>query len=217
MGNSLVITPCFRPPSHHASSAILVFHGGSIRQLAGHHVAGEIMFDFPDSIICRSDGFYIGHPLPALSLADELHGGETYFVLPAGHFPGKVVTAASLAALSSTRPALLLAGGGAGCPFEYLKGGDGRAQIRVLPEFIMRVMGNGGEGEKEGGGVAVREEICSTPELKRQYEQLVGPRGNKNWSPRLETISECSKRRMSAGRFCSVAPMGSIHLSCCRS
>jgi hypothetical protein len=133
-------------------------------------------------------------------------------VLPAARFSlssdGKapVLTAATLASLSAapgSKKRVSLAGPGE-CPFEYVKGGeDGAAPlIRVLPEFIEKVITCDGasdgavrRGKCGVAGVASATELCSTPELKRHYAQLVGPR-SRPWSPRLETISERSKRRM---------------------
>ncbi|XP_022153243.1 uncharacterized protein LOC111020778 [Momordica charantia] len=192
MGNSISpsclrwrIITCSRRSS---SSVKLVFYEGTTRILTGKHVAGEIMFQFPDRIVCHADSFFIGHPLPALAMDDHLLAGHTYFVLPIDRFPSDVPSTSSLAAL----------GGGAAkfsgeCPFEYLRGANGRLLIKVVPEFIMSLVspaaaaGSPGDGDGDGGGGGSF--LCSTPELQKHYDQLVGSKGQM-WSPKLETISE---------------------------
>jgi hypothetical protein len=164
-------------------------------------------------LVCPSDSFFVGLPIPITPPTERLLPGRTYFVLPATRFPssddGKapVLTAATLASLSAapgSKKRVSLAGPGE-CPFEYVKAGEHGAAplIRVLPEFIEKVITC--DGASDGGavrrgkcgvaGVASATELCSTPELKRHYAQLVGPR-TRTWSPRLETISERGKRRM---------------------
>ncbi|PKA67010.1 hypothetical protein AXF42_Ash004501 [Apostasia shenzhenica] len=199
MGNSL-ITPCFHA-SHGRTAARLIFVGGGTRLLFGRELsAGELMFQFPDCVVCHAGSFYIGQPIPALSMDDELLAGETYFVLPADRLPcHSTLTAASLALLSSSSsacprpplPRLFSTRSGEPCPFEYVKGCDGRALIKVLPEFIARIISNG------GGGGMMSGEICSTPELRKHYEQLVGTR-SQPWSPSLATITEKKGRTSSS-------------------
>ncbi|KAK8964244.1 hypothetical protein KSP40_PGU011015 [Platanthera guangdongensis] len=212
MGNALV-SPCFPAPHHGQTTAAaatttkLIFWGGEIRHLPPRHLAGELMFEFPDSIVCHADSFFIGKSIPSLSIDDELLTGDTYFVLPADRLPSRTLTPASIALLSSskgkTQAQPLVAGVS---PFEYVKGGDGQAHIRVLPEFIAKLItfaeestkeSKTEEGETEEGETG---EICSTPELKKHYELLVGSR-SRQWSPRLETIKESYKLRMSPGRL----------------
>ncbi|XP_044973442.1 uncharacterized protein LOC123440971 [Hordeum vulgare subsp. vulgare] len=171
-----------------------------------------------DHVVCPADSFFVGLPVPVASPGERLLPGRTYFVLPrrllsspspGGNGNGKaaVLTAATLASLSAApggRKTVQLAGPGQ-CPFEYVKGGeDGAAAlIRVLPQFIEKVItcdGANGDGDaagRRGSGKAAASatELCSTPELKRHYAQLVGAKG-RTWSPRLETISERSKRRI---------------------
>ncbi|KAE8731608.1 DNA-directed RNA polymerase II 13.6 kDa polypeptide family protein [Hibiscus syriacus] len=189
MGNSLA--PCFH--SNPMSSVKLIFWEGNTRTLTGKHIAGEVMFEFPDKMVCHSDSFFIGHPIPALSMDDHLIPGRTYFVLPLDRFACNVLTASSLAALnsrSSPKPAPINFGA---CPFEYVKGGDGRVLIKVVPEFITSLITKSKEGDETGsdGGNGF---LCSTPELKKRYETLVGSK-QQGWSPKLETISEYKVRR----------------------
>ena len=155
----------------------------------------------PYHTVCPAGAFFVNLPILVMYRAEELLPGRTYFVLPASRFPSvKVLTAATLAALSAASapasrgrsrpaPALPLAGQ---CPFEYVKAGDGGAPlIRVLPEFIEKVITYDGGAPPAPKTAA---ELCSTPELKRHYAQLVGPR-SRPWAPRLETIAEGDRSR----------------------
>ncbi|KAL0459134.1 UNVERIFIED_CONTAM: hypothetical protein Slati_0540600 [Sesamum latifolium] len=94
------------------------------------------------------------------------------------------------------------------CPFEYLRGSDGRVAIRVVPEFITRLISRNDDHDdddnkeniiSDGCGNGGNRFLCSTPELQKHYNQLVGCR-DQNWSPKLETISEY-KIRFSPCRF----------------
>jgi hypothetical protein len=68
--------------------------------------------------------------------------------------------------------------------------------ISVTQEFIVKAV----TGSRAGGGRGDDEEswapICSTPELRKHYEQLVGASRDRPWSPRLETIEERKALRM---------------------
>ncbi|KAF8398252.1 hypothetical protein HHK36_017179 [Tetracentron sinense] len=180
MGNA--VSPCCHPNSK--SSVKLVFWEGTTMILNGKRVAGEIMFQYPDMMVCHANSFYIGHPIPALAIEDELSTGETYFVLPLDRFPQNVLSAASLSALgSSPKPAPINFGD---CPFQYIKGTNGRVLIKVLPEFITRLISRGND---QGCTSPSNSFLCSTPELQKHYDQLVGSKVQV-WSPKLETISE---------------------------
>jgi hypothetical protein len=176
------------------------------------------MLDFAGTVVCRADGFYIGRPAPVLAIEDRLVAGATYLVLPVDRLPQgyDTVTAASLAALSYDRasPGGSIAGGPKS-PFEYVKGDDGRTVIKVTPEFLVKAItaragscggGDGGEGESGACGGA----LCSTPELRKHYEQLVGAGRGRPYSPRLDSIKERKGRRLmpvavSPGRLSPVA------------
>lgn len=198
MGNGL--SPCLRPPA--AAAARLVYWGGQTRLVASNDdcqiiTAGDVASS--DHLVCPADAFFVGLPVPAMSPGEELLPGRTYFVLPAARFPClKALTAATLAALSpAAKTTPLLAVAGAPCPFEYVKGdAGGAALIRVLPEFIEKVITCDGRGakKKKADAAADSAALCSTPELKRHYAQLVGARRGQAWSPRLETIAECGAR-----------------------
>ncbi|XP_047056116.1 uncharacterized protein LOC124662310 [Lolium rigidum] len=221
MGNGL--SPCVSKPATAPAAARLVYWGGRTRVLLvnddedadGCPTAGDVAAELlppGGHVVCPSDSFFVGLPIPITPPSERLLPGRTYFVLPAARFSlssdGKVpvLTAATLASLSAapgSKQRVSLAGPGE-CPFEYVKGGEHGAAplIRVLPEFIEKVITCDGasDGAVRRGkcgvvGVASATELCSTPELKRHYAQLVGPR-TRTWSPRLETISERGKRRM---------------------
>ncbi|XP_028798562.1 uncharacterized protein LOC114759057 [Neltuma alba] len=212
MGNAMLI-PCFHPnpnSSSSSSSVKLVFWEGTTRTLTGKkHIAGEIMFQFPEMMVCHADSFFIGQPIPALSIDDELMLGQTYFVLPIDRFGCGVLSAASLAALGSCPSRSPIKFGQ--CPFEYLKGSNGRALIKVKPEFITRLIVEGdqskddkeiiitGENNNSNDNSPSKSFLCSTPELQKHYEQLVRSK-DQVWSPKLETISE-HKIRFSPCRF----------------
>ncbi|XP_057787759.1 uncharacterized protein LOC131004996 [Salvia miltiorrhiza] len=194
MGNA-----CFCPPSA-AVKLIGGGGGGGTRILTGRkHLAGEIMFEFPEHMVCDAASFFIGHPIPSLAIDDHLVPGRTYFLLPLDCITSNVLSTSSLAALAShCRPGSPVRF--KDCPFEYLKGSDGRVLIKVMPEFIARLIAGESKVDGDGdGGASPSSVLCSTPELQKHYSQLVGPR-DQLWSPKLETISEY-KIRFSPCRF----------------
>ena len=190
MGNA--VSPCFKQSSK--SSVKLVFWEGTTRILTGKHLAGEIMFEFPDRMVCHADSFFIGRVVPALAIDDELIPAQTYFVLPIDLFACNVLSASSLSAFTwSPKPSPIKF---SECPFEYIKGSNGRVMIKVMPEFITKLITT---GKEDGCSSPNNSFLCSTPELQKHYEQLVGSKGQV-WSPKLETISEY-KLRYSPCRF----------------
>ncbi|CAL4900488.1 unnamed protein product [Urochloa decumbens] len=199
MGNGL--SPCLCPGSARGGSAArLVFWGGSAmmadeRRRPAVITAGDVAAELPDQhLVCAADSFFIGLPVPALPPGERLVPGRTYFVLPAARFSCRqALTAATLAKLSPSPAAKVPLAGGAASPFEYVTGADGAPLIRILPEFIEKVITSG--GGKCGGAAAAEQHLCSTPELRKHYMQLVGARAERPWSPGLETISEAEKRR----------------------
>ncbi|KAK6925538.1 PADRE domain [Dillenia turbinata] len=188
MGNA--VSPCFGP--NPKALIKLVFWDGATKYLAGKRIAGEIMFEFPDHLVCHADSFFIGQRIPALSIDDQLGAGQTYFVLPIERFACNILSASSLAALSTSpkpRPINF-----SDCPFEYIRSSNGRLLIKVMPEFITKLITSSDNTTCDSNSF-----LCSTPELKKHYEQLVGSREHL-WSPKLETISE-HKIRFSPCRF----------------
>ncbi|CAM0873236.1 unnamed protein product [Alopecurus aequalis] len=224
-GRVLAAIPCFLclSVSQRRRTARLVLWGGEERVAKHGRQAGQVMLDFAGTVVCRADGFYIGRPAPVLAIEDRLVAGATYFVLPVDRLPQgyDAVTAASLAALSYDRagPGGSIAGGPKS-PFEYVKGDDGRTVIKVTPEFIVKAItarpgscvSTDGEAEAggDGEGGACGGALCSTPELRKHYEQLVGAGRGRPYSPRLDTIKERKGRRLmpvsvSPGRLSPVA------------
>ena len=173
----------------------LIFWGGAVRLLPETQPAGQLLFAHPDHVVCPADSFFIGRPVPALALSDDLVAGQTYFVVPVDLLPQSALTVASISALSlvpgGRRDKSLLTFGGKDGPFDYVKDSRGRTLIKVKPEFIAEILSTGeGKGDCEGSNSP----LCTTPELQKHYEQLVGGR-EQLWSPKLETISERQIRR----------------------
>ncbi|KAL6853445.1 hypothetical protein ACP4OV_019474 [Aristida adscensionis] len=205
MGNGL--SPCLQLPAA-AAAVRLVYWGGETRLLAGEVVtAGAVVAELPAAagaghVVCPADAFFVGLPVPVVPPGEALRPGRTYLVLPAARLACglKLLTAATLAALSPAPGRRVPLAGPGPCPFEYVKGDDGgggAALIRVLPEFIEKVITCDGTGRgSKCRGAAAATELCSTPELKRHYAQLVGPR-SQPWSPGLETITERGKSKWS--------------------
>ncbi|KAG2671057.1 hypothetical protein I3760_14G115100 [Carya illinoinensis] len=177
MGNA--VSQCFR--GNPSSPVKLIFWEGTTRILRGKHIAGEIMFEFPDKMVCHSDSFFIGHRVP-LAIDDELQSGQTYLVLPIDTFAcDHVISASSLAALGSSPKNSPINFGDCQRPFEYLKGADGRVLIKVVPEFITRLITRGKDVGSSNISTSPSNNyiLCSTPELQKHYEQLVGRPRNK--------------------------------------
>ncbi|KAM3383637.1 hypothetical protein ACQJBY_008365 [Aegilops geniculata] len=216
MGNGVLRWLCVVPgrtQRRRRRAVKLVLWGGETRAAEPGSAAGEVMVEHGAGgrVVCRADGFRIGRPAPVLAVEDRLEAGRTYLVVPVDRLPAQgqgAVTAASLAALSydshngraggapSSAPSLAGAGRS---PFEYVKDGDGRTVISVTEEFIVKTVtrrrppagASGGRGDEEENGSP----ICSTPELRKHYELLVGAARGRPWSPRLETIEERKARR----------------------
>nr|XP_017258373.1 PREDICTED: uncharacterized protein LOC108227633 [Daucus carota subsp. sativus] len=205
MGNAMV---CYNP-NQRLSLIKLIFWEGTTRILTGKKtlMAGEIMFEFPDRMVCHADSFYIGQPIPALAIEEELLIGQTYFVLPIDCFPCNVLSASAFAALVALQekrvfPTKLVAGSRSplrtkpaisfkDTTFEYIKGSNGRVLIKVSPEFMVKIMTIVKEnGNEQVMGNSPSSFLCSTPELKKHYHMLIGSKGQM-WSPKLDTISEC--------------------------
>lgn len=192
--------------------------------------AGEIMFEFPECVVCHADSFILGRPIPVLAIHDYLVSGRAYFVLPLDRLPargGTPLSAASLQSLYSPSSGgcpssnnnncklLFSSGGGGGnndvingnnnrSPFDYIKDKDGRVlMIKVVPEFITRII-SANNGNNSPSNCSPNNSgkllICTTPELQKQYEQLVRAK-DQGWSPKLETISENKKIRASPSKL----------------
>lgn len=138
--------------------------------------ACELMEEFPKHMVCRSDCFYIGQITPALSHHDRLQPGHNYFLLPANFFQ----TALSFATLVRCRSAV------AGRPpFELEKAPSGGLRIKVTEEMIIQ---HQKAEELEAAAAEKIVKVCTTPQLRKDYELLVGRRHH--WKPKLDTIAE---------------------------
>lgn len=189
-------------------SVKVIYWDGKTRTLTGKRLlARDIMFEFPETMICHADSLFIGHPIPALAIDDELKPGQTYFVLPLDIFSSKTLSASSISALvaytSKCTPVNFKE-----CPFEYIKGSNGRVLTKVSSEFLARILTrrsgfNDQENESASGNTTNHEVLCNTPELKKQYEQLVGFK-DQTWSPKLETILEHNKIRHPSYRLIGI-------------
>ncbi|GLJ50369.1 hypothetical protein SUGI_1073280 [Cryptomeria japonica] len=165
--------------------------------------ANEIMKRYPENIVAQADSFYIGEKVPVLSADEKLEAGQSYFLLPET-MKGSVLSASWLASLagkasrvspvSSRFPSAISVQ-----PFEAEKTEDGRIQLKIMPEFIQKLLENGkmgsqsdggdGDGDGDGDDDDSCSGLCSTPELQKDYQQLVRGRAHA-WRPRLETIVE---------------------------
>lgn len=161
------------------------------------HVS-ELMMEFPKHMVCRSDSFYIGQKIPPLSENDQLQLGHKYFLLPKHFFQTVLsfVTIASFASSRDSRNAFLKKA--AACqPFDIQKTPSGCPRIRVSDEFLSQLMEEGNiKEENEKGLSKFKSKVCTTPQLQKDYTQLIGL--SRQWKPKLETIKETEKRKLSA-------------------
>ncbi|KAJ0102415.1 hypothetical protein Patl1_05627 [Pistacia atlantica] len=162
------------------------------------HVS-ELMMEFPKHLVCRSDSFYIGQKIPALSESDQLQLGHKYFLLPKHCFQS-VLSFVTIASLASPQPQPSSREKAASCqPFDIQKSPSGCARIRVCDEFISQLMEEGKikeEEEEEESLKNLKSKICTTVQLQKDYTRLVGC--SRQWKPKLETIKEKEKRRLSS-------------------
>lgn len=175
----------------------------------------ELMRQFPKHLVCASDSFYIGQKIPALSEHDQLQLGQKYFLLPKHLFQSVLsfVTIASFASsepeqtpspVPSTNSKNAFLRKAANCePFHIQKSESGCLRIRVSDEFISQLLEEGKLSEDEHSQSCEsnnKSKVCTTPQLQKDYSQLVGSR---QWKPRLEPIRETreTKRRSRLSSF----------------
>ncbi|RZC60417.1 hypothetical protein C5167_022168 [Papaver somniferum] len=200
--------------------------------------ASDLMTEFPKHLICHSDSFYIGQKIQALSEKDKLQLGHKYFLLPQHLFQSVLsfVTIASFAAASksssqvsplTTTPSSVSSTNSVltdkvrknadvlnkvkSCqPFDIRKTASGSLQIRVSDEFISKLMESPSsvKEDDEKNEDRVKQRICNTPQLQKDYSQLVGC--SKQWKPKLETISESSSSS-SSSRIRKLGSFSIIH------
>ncbi|KAL6003568.1 hypothetical protein ACLOJK_023800 [Asimina triloba] len=155
------------------------------------------MRQFPKHLICDSDSFFLGQPIPALSASDTLQLGRNYFLLPS-HLFQSVLSFLTLTSFASQHHAFKSPTRRR--PFDILKTASGSVQIRVSDEFIQSLMI--GKEHKDDDGEAGKKRLCSTPELEKDYQMLVvGGKRFKDWKPKLETIEEKERRKIGGGGF----------------
>ncbi|KAL0920061.1 hypothetical protein M5K25_009168 [Dendrobium thyrsiflorum] len=153
--------------------------------------AEELMKEHASHLVCRSDSVFIGQKLSALSAADELEMGESYFILPSQFFQSVlsfVTIASSIAKIG---------GGGVGS-FRHLdihKTDNGKLQIRISEEVDQMIEEEEEEEEIRKDGV-----LCTTEDMVKEYEKIVGSNAQR-WRPKLEVIAESpeGKRRRRRG------------------
>jgi hypothetical protein len=169
--------------------------------------ASELMVEFPKHLVCRSDSIYIGQKIPALSEDDQLQLGHKYFLLPK-HFFQTVLSFVTVASFASSQqhessplqPSLISKDSriaflkkAAACePFDIQKTPSGCLRIRVSDEFISQLLEQRKMREEEKSESSSSSVVCTTPQLQKEYAQLVGSR---LWKPKLETIKETEKKR----------------------
>ncbi|KAJ9542888.1 hypothetical protein OSB04_029394 [Centaurea solstitialis] len=206
MGNIIGAHCCM---ASKGKSVKVIYWEGNTKTLMGkRRLAGEIMFEFPESMVCDADRFFIGHAIPALSIGDHLRPGKTYFVLPLDVFSSEIFSSSSVSAfVTYNLPRRSTLADLKDCPLEYLKEANGRVLIKVKPEFMARHLTSRcrrDDGQEIDGITMVSDltngSLCSTPELKKEYEMLVGSKVQ-TWSPNLDTISEAKKLRYSPYRL----------------
>ncbi|CAH1417365.1 unnamed protein product [Lactuca virosa] len=170
----------------------------------------EVMTE--EYMVCRSDSFYIGQKIPPLSQHERLQPGHTYFLLPTHLFHSVLsfVTIASFTASSKQdredsngnmkmKAAFLKKAAASSCsPFDIQKTSSGTLRIRVSELFISQLMmdqaataatGNHHRGKELIDLKEAADLLCTTPQLHREYKQLVvGSR--RGWKPKLEMIKE---------------------------
>lgn len=186
----------------------VVCSDGTVRILQKTVSAGQIMQEFPQHLVCHSDSLYIGQKTLALSQNDQLKVGNKYFVLPdhffqcplslaslisptAPHVPTSPISRVSSPLRNIGREAALCQ------PFKMENSNVGAGlRIRVSADFITKIMEDGSLNSDQRGHPVIRNSadnekygLCNSPELQRDYAQLVTSRGQ-SWKPKLETISE---------------------------
>ncbi|XP_030536788.1 uncharacterized protein LOC115745402 [Rhodamnia argentea] len=208
--------PSPAPPSD-AGTVKLILSDGLVKTYHRPIPASELMAQFPKHLVCRSDSFYIGQKIPALSEHDLLQLGHKYFLLPQHLFQSVLtfVTVASFVASQKPRPLSrdvnscrnAFVRKAAGCqPFDIQRTPSGCLRIRMSDEFISQLMEEGGRVEKESNSESRGDgeqkpvgRVCTTPQLERDYSQLVG--SWRRWEPKLETIRESDKKSRSSSSF----------------
>ncbi|KAJ4973077.1 hypothetical protein NE237_006251 [Protea cynaroides] len=210
LGSSLFSLQQKQEESAEESSIKLIKLDGIVKIYHQPIHVSQLMLEFPKHLVCHSDSFYIGQKIPALSEDDLLKPGHKYFLLPKHLFQSVLsfVTIASFASSpcpatnswSSKQASLKAAAAAASCqPFDIQRTPSGSLQIRVSDAFISKLMEEEGktkeESENENGNPSSKAKggVCTTPQLQKDYKQLVGSR---QWKPKLDTIRESERRKL---------------------
>lgn len=143
--------------------------------------AGEVMDEFPKHMVCRSDCFFIGQKIPALPQHHRLQPGHNYFLLPANAFQSNF-TFSSFVRCSSKFGA---------AAFQIEKTPAGSLRIKLSDEY--------GQQQELDAGMA-KTLIITTPQLRRDYEQLVVLMRRNQWKPKLDTIAEKKSKHSSRSK-----------------
>ncbi|PHU18674.1 hypothetical protein BC332_14369 [Capsicum chinense] len=179
MGKTTFSSCCYFICPSRSSMVNLIFHDGSRRVVTGKRLAGEIMFEFPDCMVCHADSFYIGNPIPSLNIDDRLRKGDTYFILPLDYFPScSVLSASTLATLGSNPRQSSTPVNFRNPIFQYVKAENGRVLIKVSPEFIIKLFTRGNEDQQE-------DIITSNSDINAQNFYLTDNKSN--GIPRVES------------------------------
>ncbi|KAL2559988.1 hypothetical protein Fot_04727 [Forsythia ovata] len=141
-------------------------------------------------MVCPSDSFYIGQKIPSLSDDEKLQLGQNYLLLPKqlfhSTFSFTLFLQCQTGCASLAKNALL--NKAANCqPFDIQKTPSGSLRIRVSEQFITLLIEQGKDIDQDQDQDQQHIRVCTTPQLQKDYQQLVGQR---QWKPKLDTISE---------------------------
>ncbi|XP_038905326.1 uncharacterized protein LOC120091392 [Benincasa hispida] len=191
-------------PEPAAANIKLINSDGVVRIYHQPIYVSEVLLEFPKHLVCRSDSFYIGQKIPPLSDQDLLQLGHKYFLLPKPFFHSVLsfVTIASFfsASASNSNNKNRFVNNAAAChrPFDLQRTPSGCLRIRVSDEFISQLLEQGNNpkplSHQQSASSLPLGKICTTPQLAKDYTQLVRTR---QWKPKLETIIETKKKRIS--------------------
>ncbi|XP_050221196.1 uncharacterized protein LOC126671471 [Mercurialis annua] len=193
MGNHISCVH-MRPAQPPAATVKLIKSDGLVNTYDRPIHVSELLDEYPKHLVCRSDSFFIGQKIPALSVDDQLVPGHKYFLLPKHCFQSALsfVTIASFVSTSKLpqMPTQSLLKKAATCQaFDIQKTPSGCLRIRVSEDFISELMEESKSVEESWS------RVCTTPELQKHYGVLVRSR---QWKPKLETIREKNKRKLSS-------------------
>lgn len=167
------------PPPPGPATARLIRLDGRVTVYRRRVKVADLMKEHTCHLVCRSDSFFIGQMVPALSAAEELQLGHSYFLLPSQFFQ-------SVLSFVTIASSLANGGGGALRHFDIHLTDTGKLQIR---------MGEEAEEATKKGGL-----MCTTSALEKEYEQLVGLK-SRQWRPKLDKIAEAPEKRRKGGRI----------------